>query len=44
MSVYTVYKFFREVRDLSALLQMSPNAGPVELLVEAGFFPILFAV
>lgn len=38
------YKFFREVRDLLAVLQMSPNADPGELLEEAGFFPILFEV
>lgn len=44
MSGYMVYKLFREVRDLSTVLQVPPNAGPVELLSEAVFFPTQFGV
>lgn len=44
MSVYTVSTFFREVRGLSTLLQVPPDAGPVELLSEAGSLPTQFGI
>ena len=44
MSVYIVYAFFREVRGLSILLQVPPNAGAVELLSEMGSPPTQFGI
>ena len=43
MPVYTA-QLFREVRGPLTVLQLPPDAGPVELLSEAGFLPTQFGV
>lgn len=44
MAVYTDYTFFTEVRGLWTLPQVTPDAGPAELLSEAGSPPMQFGI
>ena len=44
MAVYTAYTFFREVRGLWTLPQVTPDTRPAEILSEVGSLPTQFGI